>query len=148
MYAYIYMYMYIYMYIYTYKIHTHTHKHTHTGLGFCIAGGLQKLEHLTAAERQAVVAKARSAAGKLGAGGKACERAARALGILDAAGNGDVFAYCKAGGLARLEHLSLQERLEAAEEAKRTNSAAGNRAKQETQQVCDLTAHLIQTMDF
>ena len=146
MYAYIYMYMYIYMYIYTYKIHTHTHKHTHTGLGFCIAGGLQKLETLTVAARNEAVRAARSAAAK--AGNAACELAAKMLGILDAAGNGDVLAFCAAGGLAKLEHLPLQKRIEAAEEARRKISAAGNSKRQIEQQVCDLTAYLIQTMDF
>ena len=146
MYAYIYMYMYIYIYIYTYKIHTHTHKHTQTGLGFCIAGGFQKLEHLTAAGRQAAVKEARDNASK--AGNAACELCAKALGILDGAGNGDVLAFCAAGGLAKLEHLPLQKRIEAAEEARRKISAAGNSKKQIEQQVCDLTAYLIQTMDF
>jgi hypothetical protein len=105
------------------------------GLGYAIAGGLNVLEPLCVAQRLAVVAKARSEAIK--AGNAACERAAKALGILDGAGNGDVVAFCSAGGLARLEHLSLQERIEAAEQAKRTNSAAGNQATQDDRKVCD-----------
>jgi uncharacterized protein YbjQ (UPF0145 family) len=111
------------------------------GLGCAIAGGLQKLEELTVAARNEAVQAARSAAGALGAatkaGNVACERAAKWLGILDGAGNGDVVPFNDAGGLAKLEHLPLQKRIEAAEEARRKNSAAGNSAKQDERQVCD-----------
>jgi len=105
------------------------------GLGYAIAGGLKVLEPLSVAQRQEAVKEARRKASKTG--NAACERAAKALGILDGAGDGDVVAFCAAGGLAKLEHLSLQERIEAAEQAKRTNSAAGNQAKQDGQKVCD-----------
>ena len=90
--VYIYVYVYIYMYIYTYKIHTHTHKHTQTGLGFCIAGGLQKLEHLTVAARQAAVKAARSEAGKVS--NEVSNRVAQALDLLLSSGEGDGGCVC------------------------------------------------------
>ena len=105
------------------------------GLGCAIAGGLHKLEALTVAARKEAVRAARSAAGK--AGNAACELCARVLGILDGAGNGDVLAFCAAGGLAKLEHLPLQKRLEAAEAARRKNSGAGNSKRQIERQVCN-----------
>jgi hypothetical protein len=71
------------------------------------------------------------------AGNAACELCAKALGILDGAGNGDVVAFCAAGGLAKLEHMPLQKRIEAVQKARRLNSDAGNQAKQVTQKVCD-----------
>jgi hypothetical protein len=106
------------------------------GLGFCLAGGLQKLEHLTAAARNAAVKAARLKASKTG--NAACEHAARLLGILDGTGEkGDVVSICSAGGLPVLEHLSLQQRLDAAQEARSHNSVAGQQAQAITTAVFD-----------
>ena len=109
------------------------------GLGYAIAGGLKVLEHLSVAGRRAAVAAARLKASKAGAAAscKVCERTAKALGILDDAGKGDILGFCSAGGLAVLEHLSLQERLDAVQKARRKNSGAGNQAKKATSGVCD-----------
>jgi hypothetical protein len=111
------------------------------GLGYAIAGGLKVLQHLSVAERLAAVAAARlkasKAGGATGASCKVCERTAKALGILDDAGKGDILGFCSAGGLAVLEHLSLQERLDAVQKARRKNSGAGNQAKKATSGVCD-----------
>ncbi len=114
------------------------------GLGYAIAGGWKVLEPLAVAERLAAVAAARlkaskaggEASGATGASSKAAERAAKALGILDDAGNGDILGFCTAGGLAVLEHLSLQERLDAVRKARRKSSEAGNQAKKATREVC------------
>ena len=62
------------------------------GLGYSIAGGLQKLEHLTVAARQAAVKAARSEAGT--ASSEACKRAAQALEILLPNGEGDGVCVC------------------------------------------------------
>ena len=62
------------------------------GLGYSIAGGLQKLEHLTAAGRQAAVKAARSEACKVSS--EASKRAAQALEILLPNGEGDGVCVC------------------------------------------------------
>ena len=100
---------------------------------------IQVLSKLSVAQRREAVTAARSAAGALGAvlGNEASKRAAKALGILDDAGNGDILGYCSAGGLPVLEHLSLQERLDAVQKARRKSSEAGNQAKTATREVFD-----------
>ena len=90
------------------------------GLGYAIAGGLTVLEQLSVAERRAAVKAAGLEASK--AGTEVCERAARARGLFDACGKGDVVGYCAAGGIAVLEPLSLQERIAAVKRAHSTNA--------------------------
>ncbi len=111
------------------------------GLGFCIAGGLEVLSKLSVAERRAAVTAARSAAGTLGSEAK--ERAAQALGLLDASGKADIVGFCTAGGLAVLEPLSMQDRLAAVKKARRKSSAAGNKALTAFKEVFDFNCDVV-----
>jgi hypothetical protein len=95
-------------------------------LGFCIAGALESLEHLSVATRNEAVKAARSEAGK--ALSKVSQRAAEVLEIFLPIGQGDGLGFCIAGALKSLEHLFVSARRTAVTQGR----AAANKSVSET----------------
>ncbi len=98
------------------------------GLGYAIAGGLNVLEPLCVAQRQAAVKAARSEANK--ACHQVCRAAAQALGLFKENGEADSYGYRMAGGLAVLEFMTLEQRIDAVAKAKIKNNAIRTEKKE------------------